>query len=384
MECLRFVNFLSQANLETLQTLLVIQNVLTNNMNAGIAWSLHGLTIRLAQGLGLHHPCPPSIPHNTIYPRSRIWWAIVWQDSLLSIIYDRSAEPTTATKNTMPMPMRYGPVSAYHAAMYPLVKIGLEIVRDRGRADEMSSSEIHDHIAQHRDAISSIMRESADYLRDSRKCTSPQETLEHWALYLHTSYSLSELSRAAISPRADAHLAQVYKPLCVDNLINTVEAFLGLNNITSYARHSWAAIHRGLGSALLLGILGEHNKNERARELLARFISAIHDITVNIDPQEIAAPLQRGMSALRKLNIQQAAGSQFFDVSSNDGLALDDDGSLKLDHTVAIFTPPNSIPEGSTVKDEHSPYSVLNTILVRTLQASLLVPLADIWLTYNV
>ncbi|OQO04061.1 hypothetical protein B0A48_10704 [Cryoendolithus antarcticus] len=370
-ECLRFVNFLSRANLQSLQTLLVVESVLTNNMNAGTAWALHGLTIRLAQGLGLHHPCPPSIPRELVYPRSRIWWAIVWKDSILSIIYDRSTEPTTATKHTMPMPMHYGPVSAYHAAMYPLVKIGLEIVRDRARTNEMSSIEIHDQIAHQRDAVSKIMREAADYLRDSRKCTNPRENLEHWALYLHSSYYLSELARSAISPRADPHLAKAYRSLCVENLSNTVEAFLGLNNITSYARFSWSAIHRGLGSAILLGILGEHTKNERARDLLARFITAIHDITVNIDLQEIAAPLQRGIAALRRLNIHEAAGSEYYhdyvsaEGANADGLILGVDGSLQLEPGLqgSLYTPPDSVPEGAGVKNEHSPYSVLNTIL---------------------
>lgn len=359
MECLRFVNFLSQANLEAIQTLLIIQNVLTNNMNAATAWALHGLTIRLAQGLGLHHPCPPSIPHDVVYPRSKIWWAIVWQDSLLSIIYDR-ASGVTVTRTTMPMPMHFGPVSAYHKAMYPLAKVGLEIVRDRGRVHEMSTKEIQAKITQHRDYISQIMRDSAEYLRDSRLCTSPQQTLEHWGLYLHTAYSLSELCRPAISPRyADRELMNAYKPLCVENLINTVEAYLGLNNITSYARQSWAALHRGLGSALLLGILGEHNKNDRARHMLTRFIGAVQEITTNVNPQEIAAPLQRGISALRRLSIVEGTGQH--EVMSNDGLALDDDGSLKLERT-SIYTPVSN-PDLLPPQDEHSPYSVLNTIL---------------------
>lgn len=363
MECLRIVNFLSQVKLETVQTLLIIQNVLTNNMNAATAWAMHGLTIRLAQGLGIHQPCPPSIPTELVYPRSKLWWGVVWQDSLLSIIYDRASGPTTATQTMMPMPMHYGPISEYHKTMYPLVQVGLEIVRDRERINEMTPHELHEKIAMHRETISQLMRDSAEYLRDSRKCTSPQQTLEHWALYLHTSYSLSELFRPAISTRyASRELVATYKPLCVENLINTVEAFLGLNNITAYARQSWAAIHRGLGSALLLGILGEHTRNDRARHLLSRFINAIHDITTNIDPQEIAAPLQRGISALRRLNIQEVPGGARYETRLDDaGVALDADGSLKLEHGHPIYHTPNS--EFPCPNDEHSPYSVLNTIL---------------------
>ncbi|EOD46235.1 putative c6 transcription protein [Neofusicoccum parvum UCRNP2] len=39
-ECLRITNFLSHSNLETIQTLLILGNVMSNNMNAGVAWSL--------------------------------------------------------------------------------------------------------------------------------------------------------------------------------------------------------------------------------------------------------------------------------------------------------------------------------------------------------
>ena len=363
-ECLRFTNFISQANLESIQTLLVIQNVLTNNMNAGSAWSLMGLTIRLAQNLGVHQACPPATPEDRTFPRSKIWWAVVWQDSLLSISYDRASSTLSVDRNTMPMPQHFRAVPHYHASMYRLCRVGLDIVQDRTLS--LQPRELHDRIVQHRDAISSIMRDAAEYLRDSRKCTSPQETLEHWGLYLHTSYALSELCRPAISPStADRELARAFKPLCIDNLVNTVEAFLGLNNITQYARQSWASVHRGLGSALLLGILGEHTRNDRARRLLGRFIAVMQDITTNIDPQEISLPVQRGVEALRKLNIQDTRSSSFtgntMGGASNDNGMLGADGSLKLEHSSILATPTSDTAYGAP--EEYSPYSVLNSIL---------------------
>ena len=42
-ECLRIVNYLSHATLVDIQTLLILGNVLSNNMNAGVAWSLLGI-----------------------------------------------------------------------------------------------------------------------------------------------------------------------------------------------------------------------------------------------------------------------------------------------------------------------------------------------------
>ena len=72
-ECLRFTNFLSHATLESVQTLLVLGNVISNNMNAGTAWNLLGITVRLAQSLGLHQACPPPTPKEVKAVRSRIW-----------------------------------------------------------------------------------------------------------------------------------------------------------------------------------------------------------------------------------------------------------------------------------------------------------------------
>ena len=133
----------------------MIGNVLTNNLSAGTAWSVLGLTIRLAQGLG---------SLESVFPRSKIWWAIIWQDSLLSITYDRSSAAGALEATTMPPPQHFGSVDPYHAAMYNVSKVGLEIVRDRARP--MSPREQITRITENRDALSTIMRESAEYLRD--------------------------------------------------------------------------------------------------------------------------------------------------------------------------------------------------------------------------
>lgn len=225
-------------------------------MNAGTAWSLLGLTIRLAQGLGLHRSCPNSTPAEEKTLRSKVWWAIIWQDSLLSITYDRASSTATMDQHITPVPQSYAPVGHYYSSMYRLCKVGLDIVRDR--ATVMTARETYSRINEHRDSIQSIMRDSAEYLRDSRMCTSLRESLEHWALYLHSSYILAELCRPAISSAsADSELARAFKQFCIDNLVNCIEAFLGLQNITPYASQSWASVHRALSSALLLGIMGK-------------------------------------------------------------------------------------------------------------------------------
>ncbi|KAI4736491.1 hypothetical protein E4T50_13022 [Aureobasidium sp. EXF-12298] len=362
-ECLRFTNFLSHVTLESIQTLLILGNVISNNMNAGTSWSLMGLTLRLAMSLGLHRSCPPSADIETKAIRSKVWWSIVWQDSLLSITYDRAATTAYIDPSSMPAPDAYTEIPPYHLAMYRLCRVGLEIVRDRTKT--MSSRELFARITNHRNEIDDIMAGTADYLRDSRTCKTVEESLEHWALYLHVSYIVSELCRPAISPStANYELSKAFKQTCIDSLVSTVEAFLGLQNITPYARQSWAAVHRSLSSALLLGIMGEHAHNERARRLLGRFVALMSDMQSALDPQELAAPMERAITALKKLNIQESRPSRFIEdiaMAPSGGSVADSSespGMAGVDHS-SVF-PSNT---SALVDEEYSPYSVLNSIL---------------------
>jgi len=306
-ECLRFTNFLSNATLENIQTLLILGNVISNNMNAGVAWSLMGLTVRLAQTLGLHRMCPPSTPLQHMLTRSKIWWALLWQDSLLSISYDR-ASSTTTIDHTVPLSPHTSPgTRTYVESMYRLCKVGLDIVRERQRPQ--TSHDALMRITEHRNELQEIMVDAADYLKDSRRCRSMRDQLEHWALYLHISYITSELCRPAISPStAGLDLSKTLRKTCIDSLTNTVEAFLGLQNMTPFASRSWAALHRSLSSALLLGIIGEQNRNERARSLLSNLIQVLGDVTANVDPAELSAPITRSVAALQRLLTLQTRG----------------------------------------------------------------------------
>ncbi|KAF2877862.1 hypothetical protein BDV95DRAFT_4903 [Massariosphaeria phaeospora] len=299
-ECLRFTNFLSHANLENIQTLLILGNVISNNMNAGVAWSLMGLTVRLSQTLGLHRLCPPSTPLQHKITRSKVWWALLWQDSLLSISYDR-ASSTTTIDHTVPRSPHSAPgTRTYVESMYRLCKVGLDIVRERQRAQTSHDALIR--ITEHRNHLQEIMGDAADYLKDSRRCRSMRDQLEHWALYLHISYITSELCRPAISPSTAAlDLSKTLRKTCIDSLTNTVEAFLGLQNMTPFATRSWSSVHRSLSSALLLGILGEQNRNERARSLLSNLIQVLGDLTATVDPAELSLPITRSVAALQRL-----------------------------------------------------------------------------------
>lgn len=361
-ECLRFTNFLSHATLENIQTLLILGNVISNNMNAGVAWSLMGLTVRLSQTLGLHRVCPPSVAPQVKAIRSKVWWALLWQDSLLSVSYDR-ASSTTTIDHTVPLSQTSTPgTRTYVECMYRLCKVGLDIVRERQQPQ--NSNDALMRITEHRNQLQDIMFDAADYLKDSRRCRSMRDQLEHWALYLHVSYITSELCRPAISPSTAAFdLSKTLRKTCIDALANTVEAFLGLQNMTPFATRSWASVHRSLSSALLLGILGESSRNERARTLLSNLVSVLGELSSSVDPAELSAPITRSVAALQKLITIQAPRSRPSSTSQSSpatlNYSLDDlNGALNFDDTTFMTQSPLV-----GVDMEASPYALMDSII---------------------
>ena len=283
-----------------------------------------GLGIRLAQSLGLHKECPPGTSLAVKNERSKTWWAVVWQDSLLSITYDRASSSSSLDGPThFPPDFTSGHGNwTFEECMYRLCSVSLDIVRERHTHHDTYATLYR--MVEHEKELSDIMAGAADYIRNSTYCHTEREKLQHWAFYLHKSYIVSELCRPAIGPAAPkTELSLKMRRTCIDNLAHTVQAWLGLNNLTPFACRSWAAMHRSLSSALLLGILGEPAHNANVRFLLAELLRCLEEITSGIDPTEVSAPIDRSIYWLRKLSNSVAAtpaGSSdgMFDLGSED------------------------------------------------------------------
>ena len=76
-QCLRISNFFTSTNLEQIQTMALLGHCLRNNLDMNSSWILMGMTIRLAQSIGLHvEPSSPSTPGRTSLEslqRRRLW-----------------------------------------------------------------------------------------------------------------------------------------------------------------------------------------------------------------------------------------------------------------------------------------------------------------------
>jgi hypothetical protein len=167
------------------------------------------------------------------------------------------------------------------------------------------------------------MAGAADHIRNSKFCHTRREQLQHWAFYLHKSYIISELCRPAISPNAPkTELATRMRRTCIENLTNTVQAWLGLSQLTPFASRSWAAMHRSLSSALLLGIMAEQTRRPEIMALLAELLQTLETLTAGIDPSEISGPIERSITWLKKLTSSvtttPASSTEWWDLGSDD------------------------------------------------------------------
>jgi len=157
-------------------------------------------------------------------------------------------------------------------------------------------------ITARREEVRTIDQQSRNHLRESSACDSMKDHLEHWNWRMHRSYVVSELCRPMLAKRdRNDEAVRRLRSTCVEALADTVDAFLHLHNLTVFAHTSWAAVHRSLSSALLLGILKEPARNERVRLLLDKIVAAMSGMEF-LDPSEVPSPVSRAIAALVQLN----------------------------------------------------------------------------------
>ncbi|KAJ5181279.1 Transcription factor [Penicillium cf. griseofulvum] len=273
-QCLRMTNFLSQPTIEAIQTLLVIGNVLSYNMNPGISYVLLGMTLRMGLALGLHVESS-RFSSAERYRRRHVWWSMAWQDSHFSLSYDR---PSTTAVSQPDIAYKDGSKPgdlSYFETLSRVISLALEVVRIRMLSPHAQIS--LESIKVYKERIQKIMVEAKPYLRDARNCSTSTEHLERVVLKLHSSYFASELCRPALKPMADLSDASAasMRENCVMNLMTTVEAYIEMHNISSHAARSWIALQRAISSAFLLAVIDEAKADPNVWNLLHSLESII-------------------------------------------------------------------------------------------------------------
>lgn len=292
---------MTNPTLDTIQANLILANVLAYNMNPGVAYVFLGMTIRMAFSIGLQIDSQ-HLPEEERYIRSRVWWALAWQDSHYSVSYDR---PTSTVLCHPAIPYAKGSTDStrsYAESMYMIIRLTQEIVRERMVSSRSTMS--WSKIQQYKEEVSRIVASSAPYLRDPNMCQYTTQHLERLALKLHSSYIISELCRPALkdctihdsktvptplaSPtgatRKSSHTSSGCSPSgshtsdpnlpphlrrdCIASLKHAVESYVEMYSISMFAARSWIGLQRAVSAAFLLGTLPETPRDPATRALL--------------------------------------------------------------------------------------------------------------------
>ena len=347
-QCLRFANFLFRPSLETIQALVILGTVLQNDGQSDGAWALLGLTVRLAQCLGLHSERNArTLPEVVQKKRKDVWNKVMWQDALMSLSYDRlpalSAYPSSGVDPNLTN-------LNYVLAMDILCSIGISSLIYTSNT-QLYLTPLLQKLAE----VDALSDRCSSQLMNIKFCSTHQERRSHLAFRLYTSFMVSMLARPAFrSPAPPGEEAQ--HELLIQRgklaLCTTAQAFLDLHALDVYPRRAWGMIHQGLSSALLLGILGESKSRPEIVDLQLRVI----DVLSNSEEAEVSngdvptAWLSSShVRALRALRSLIQSGSR----RSSQGSAVTNSGaSVEAISATTTLPPPLQQSMPMSAKDE--------------------------------
>ncbi|KAL4814949.1 fungal-specific transcription factor domain-containing protein [Aspergillus spinulosporus] len=235
-QALRLANFLFRPSLDIVQSLLILGNTLQNNGQSDAAWALLGTTVRLAQTLGLH--TERGISHWPEHARQKaksLWSMTVWQDSLLSLCYDRP--PIATSRGWMPDAHSL-PQLSYTNLMHYLCWTALGIIG----MQESAAAEPSHNLTLLADLDSTYARAQPHLLR-REDCRNLQQHLEHLALRMHVSFYVSALCRPAIKTSPQFSEDSRYAPLRTrarESLIVASKAFLDFQALSIVPLRTWS------------------------------------------------------------------------------------------------------------------------------------------------
>lgn len=160
--------------------------------------------------------------------------------------------------------------------------------------------------------INSIEAYLVPHLVDLGASTSISQIQEHYAFEVHRHFVISTLCRPFMSSTRLSDLTENDR-LHVQNqfqesLRRSVRAYVRLRSITEHARRSWAFIHNGLTSILLLSLMRETRHLPETRTLQDELIASLSEgksdsgsAAEPVSAARLPATLQKALQALKTL-----------------------------------------------------------------------------------
>jgi len=224
--------------------------------------------------------------------------AVLWQDSLLSLSFDRPpiTPPITPTITSLDG-------LSYLEAMQAMCNIIVSQISTNTPTPDYTRT------------LEAVSKLECIQLRTSTRLhgrASITDRNQNDAFALHVSFVISCLCRPALrGNQSDSTLESRQKLIekCHQNLIKCVSTFKKLHAFSILASRSWTVLHNGLSSALLLSLLDLGVKKEEVRKLQREVIEILSaDCTERGNEVRLSTPHSRILDTLKKL----------YDVSAED------------------------------------------------------------------
>lgn len=245
--CLQEGNFTLNPSIEVVQALLLIGLAQQNLEQSDAAWMLLGLTHRLAQTLGLNRPLATNSNSSATHQSHHLWQAILWQDTLLSLRYNRQllsydAEPSL---NADMRPARRD--LSYIEAMNDLCSI----TRDLLSKSAAQLNEIQRRMQLLRKA-EGVKARCCDHLSARGQTCTFQQRTERKLLELHVNFVCAEICRPSFTADPNDQSQHNLRQQGVYYLQQCLEACLDLCLFSRFPLRSWSVTQAAISSAFLL------------------------------------------------------------------------------------------------------------------------------------
>ncbi|KAF5690958.1 hypothetical protein FCIRC_689 [Fusarium circinatum] len=296
-----------------IQALLILGHVLQNNMNPRAAWILGGTTVRVALSVGLHQPISHCALRLSPAEAQQLRLAIVWQDALLSLAFDRPpASHEMDLDLDLPALVALDPSSHpldYRQAMNWLCHLSFRHLPRLPRIEPVRnySQLFHDF-----DLYEASL---APHLQDLQRSASIQELQEHHSQIVHRYFLLSTLCRPVLSSQNKGKFSEEECSVILNRfqgaLKRSVRAFIKLRSISNLATRSWAFVHNGLASALLLSFIrqGSDAQDQDSQEILAELVKTLTDRSDDVGQFSAAhKKALRAIQALQRSSVEETRG----------------------------------------------------------------------------
>ncbi|EEU36226.1 uncharacterized protein NECHADRAFT_52825 [Fusarium vanettenii 77-13-4] len=185
----------------------------------------------------------------------------------------------------------------YRQAMNWLCHLTLTHTRSRDQSCPLSN------VGKLIDSFDALKDSLSPHLRDRQRCSSIQDIQEHYSLELHRHFTLSTLCRPVLSRQVRQSLgtddSAIWLSRFQSALKKSVFAFVRLRSLSNLATRSWAFVHNGLSSALLLAFTRHLDNSEAFGEIQAQLVKSLSE--GDEDAGRFSAAHRKALKALKVL-----------------------------------------------------------------------------------